>query len=124
MLPAKWVSNESVSDTVLLAIKRKEIELQTQLLEARQSAEALVEASRQWAVALRSESEAEIEEAVRRLRESRLAEIEREAGEVGRVFDARAVSVSARLNLLASLACLVVWTVAPGAELSDDALLG
>lgn len=113
-----------MSESVLTTIRKKEIELQALLLEARRQAELIVAAATDEAAALRREAEQAAEAEARRLRDSELAETRRQVEEILAARDRRLAALDTKAACLAELTELIVAAVAPRDDLPPTLGLG
>jgi len=101
-----------MGESTLMAIRKKEIELQTRLLQARQTAEAMVAEAREQAAALRRAGDEAAEAEARQLRDAELDQTRREVEKIREDCRRRAEMLTSRTALLPSVVERIVAAVA------------
>jgi vacuolar-type H+-ATPase subunit H len=104
---------DPVPEGALVQVKRKEIELQSLLLEARREAEDVVAKARDEAAKLRVEARTAAEIEARELHAAELEESRREADEILRAFEERASALGRDDGVIRDLATRIARAVAP-----------
>ena len=101
-----------MGESTLMAIRKKEIELQMRLLQARQAAEAMVAEAREQAAALRRAGDEAAEAEARQLRDAELDQTRREVEKIREDCRRRAEMLTSRTALLPSVVERIVAAVA------------
>jgi vacuolar-type H+-ATPase subunit H len=105
--------SDPAPESALTVIKRKEIELQTRLLEARQAAERIVTSAREEAAKLRSDGLAAAEAEAAERRAAAMKEAREASERIRSAFEERAGALRGREHLIDGLAERIERAVAP-----------